>query len=184
MTATLTSQFMLVGTEFGTSIMSSVLSKFGRPAAVRASRPRREDQPEVDIRSECQTLLANDLVERNQDASYELTEKGVEQARRFETDLKNSASLLERQISPTVAARNTFLIDLFLAAMKLSAGVFSGSVGLIADGADAAIDTVSASLVWLGMKLKRELIGAIVILLMMFITGLGIFLASFRSPPF
>jgi len=40
--------------------------------------------------------------------------------------------------------------------MKLLAGFLSGSVGLIADGADATVDTVSASLVWIGIKYKKE----------------------------
>jgi len=40
--------------------------------------------------------------------------------------------------------------------MKLAAGFLSGSVGLVADGADAAIETASASLVWIRIKCKKE----------------------------
>lgn len=40
--------------------------------------------------------------------------------------------------------------------MELAAGLSSGSVGLVADGADAVIETASASLVWIGTKCKKE----------------------------
>jgi len=176
MTSIMISQFEIVGIEFGTRIVSSFFSKLGRPAAIRSSRPRREkDEPEMDIHSECQKLLQEDMIQLNNADSYKLTLKGEEQARIFEQNLKKSVKIFERQIlSPTAAARNTFIIDFFLAVLKLFTGFISGSVGLIADGADAAIDTISASLVWLGMKIKRELLGTLIILIMMFITGISI----------
>jgi cation diffusion facilitator family transporter len=176
MTSIMISQFEIVGIEFGTRIVSSFFSKLGRPAAIRSSKPRREkDEPEVDIHSECQKLMEEDMIQLNNADLYELTLKGEEQAKEFEENLKKGVKIFERQIlSPTASARNTFIIDFFLAVLKLFTGFVSGSVGLIADGADAAIDTVSASLVWLGMKMKRELLGTVIILIMMFITGLSV----------
>jgi cation diffusion facilitator family transporter len=176
MTSIMISQFEIVGIEFGTRIVSSFFSKLGRPAAIRSSKPRREkDEPEVDIHSECQKLMEEDMIHLNNADLYELTLKGEEQAKEFEENLKKGVKIFERQIlSPTASARNTFIIDFFLAVLKLFTGFVSGSVGLIADGADAAIDTVSASLVWLGMKMKRELLGTVIILIMMFITGLSV----------
>jgi hypothetical protein len=47
-------------------------------------------------------------------------------------------------------------------------------VGLIADGADACVDTASAATVWLGMRFKKELLGVVVIIVMMFVTGIGV----------
>jgi divalent metal cation (Fe/Co/Zn/Cd) transporter/predicted transcriptional regulator len=176
MTSIMISQFEIVGVEFGTRIVSSFFSKLGRPAAIRSSKSRqKKDEPEVDINSECQKLLEEDMIQLNDADLYELTSKGEEQAREFEKNLKKSVKIFERQIlSPTAAARNTFITDFFLAVLKLFTGFLSGSVGLIADGADAAIDTISASLVWIGMKMKRELLGTIIILIMMFITGISL----------
>ena len=77
-------------------------------------------------------------------------------------------------LSPTAAARNTVIADFFLAVMKLSAGLFSASVGLIADGADAAIDTVSASVVWAGIKFKKEFLGTLIVISMMFLTAISV----------
>jgi Co/Zn/Cd efflux system component len=54
------------------------------------------------------------------------------------------------------------------------AGFFSGSVALIADGTDASIDTVSACVVWVGIRFKREFFGALVIILMMFATAISV----------
>ena len=175
-TSIIISQFEIIGIEFGTRIVSGFFSKLGRPAAIRSSRSSREKAAqEVDIDSECRKLVEEDMIRLNNSGLYELTLKGEEQAKEFEENLKKSVKIFERQIlSPTVAARNTFLIDFFLAVLKLFTGFISGSVGLTADGADAAIDTVSASVVWLGMKMKRELLGTVIILIMMFITGISI----------
>lgn len=176
MTSIMISQFEIVGVEFGTRIVSSFFSKLGRPAAIRPSEPRPgKNESEVDINSECQKLLEEKLIRLNDSGEYELTATGEEQAGEFEGNLKKSVKIFQRQLlSATAAARNTFLVDFFLAVLKLSTGFFSGSVGLIADGADAAIDTISASLVWLGMKMNRELLGTVIILIMMFITGISI----------
>ena len=183
MTSIMISQFEIVGLEFGTRIVSSFFSKLGRPAAIRSSKPRREkDDPEVNINFECQKLLEENLIQLNDADLYELTSKGEGQAREFEVNLKKSVNIFERQIlSSTAAARNTFITDFFLAVLKLFTGFLSGSVGLIADGADAAIDTISASLVWIGIKLKRELLGTIIILIMMFITGISVGYESVTS---
>jgi hypothetical protein len=57
MVSILISQFEMVGIGFGTRIVSSLLSKFGRPAAVRSSRDKqKESKQEVDIKSEYQNI--------------------------------------------------------------------------------------------------------------------------------
>jgi cation diffusion facilitator family transporter len=183
MKSILISQFEMVGIGFRTRIVSSLLSKFGRPAAVRSSRAKqKESKQEVDIKSECRNLQEKDLIRMNQMCKYELTAKGEEKAKEFEKDLKKSADILEGQIlNPSAAARNTVIVDFFLASLKLFSGIFSGSVGLLADGADAAVDTVSAAVVWLGMKIKREILGTLIVLLMMFISGISVGYDSIRS---
>ena len=176
MTSILVSQFEIVGTEFGTRIVSSLFSKVGRPAIVRRSRIKQEkSEQQIGIKLECSNLQEKNLIKMNQKSRYELSAEGEEKAKEFEMNLKKSADILEEQfLSSSSAARNTFVIDLFLATLKLFSGVFSGSVGLLADGADAAVDTVSAAIVWLGMKIKRENLGTLIVLLMMFITGISV----------
>jgi Co/Zn/Cd efflux system component len=176
MTSVLVSQFEIIGTEFGTRIVSSLFSKLGRPAIVRRSRIKREKgEQQIDIKLECRDLQEKGLVKMDQMGRYELSAEGEEKAKEFERGLKKSVDILEGQfLSSSSAARNTFFVDFFLATLKLLSGISSGSVGLLADGADAAIDTVSAVVVWVGMRIKRENLGTLVVLLMMFITGIGV----------
>jgi cation diffusion facilitator family transporter len=183
MASTLVSQFEIAGTEFGTRIISGLFSKLGRPAAARPSRVKRKDSKQkLDVKLECQNLQEKSLIIMNQKGKFELTTEGREKAAEFERNLKKSTDILESQIlSPSAAARNTIIVDFFLASLKLLSGIFSGSVGLLADGADATVDTVSAGVVWLGMKIKREILGTLIVLLMMFISGISVGYDSIRS---
>jgi cation diffusion facilitator family transporter len=183
MASTLVSQFEIAGTEFGTRIISGLFSKLGRPAAARPSRVKRKDsKQELDVKLECQNLQEKSLIIMNQKGKFEVTTEGREKAAEFERNLKKSTDILEGQIlSPSAAARNTIIVDFFLASLKLLSGIFSGSVGLLADGADATVDTVSAGVVWLGMKIKREILGTLIVLLMMFISGISVGYDSIRS---
>jgi cation diffusion facilitator family transporter len=176
MTSIFVSQFEMVGTEFGPRIVSSIFSKFGRPAIIRRNRVKREkSERQIDVKLECQNLQEKDLIRINQNGKYELSAEGEEKAKEFEKGLKKGSYILENQfINPSAAARNTVIIDFFLALLKLFSGVFSGSVGLLADGADAAVDTVSAAVVWFGMRIKRENLGTLIVLLMMFVTGISV----------
>ena len=183
MASTLVSQFEMVGTEFGTRIISGIFSKLGRPAVARPSRVKRKDsKQELDVKLECQNLQEKSLIMKNQKGKFELTTEGREKAAEFERNLRKSTDILEGQIlSPSAAARNTIIVDSFLASLKLLSGIFSGSVGLLADGADATVDTVSAAVVWLGMKIKREILGTLIVLLMMLISGISVGYDSISS---
>ncbi len=183
MVTILISQFELIGKEFGTRIVLSLFSKLGRPAVARSSRAReKEGTREVDIKLECQNLQEKSLITKNQMSKFKLTAEGREKAAEFERSLKKGAETLEGQIlSPPAAARNTIIIDFFLALLKLLSGILSGSVGLLADGADAAVDTVSATVVWLGIKIKRETLGTLIVLLMMLVSGISVGYDSIMS---
>jgi divalent metal cation (Fe/Co/Zn/Cd) transporter len=183
MASILVSQFEMVGMEFGTRIVSGLFSKFGRPATVRLDRAKQKvSKQEVDIQSECRNLQEKGLITMNQTCKFELTADGREKAAEFQKNLKKGADTLEGQfLSSSAAARNTIIVDFFLASLKLFSGIFSGSVGLLADGADAAVDTVSAAVVWLGMKIKREILGTLIVLLMMFVSGISVGYDSIRS---
>jgi Co/Zn/Cd efflux system component/predicted transcriptional regulator len=171
----LVTQFEIVGTEFGTRIVSGFFSKLARPAAVRSSKSRwGREEPEVNVEIECKNLLMNGSIELNNEQKYQLTDKGRSEAQEFSKKLEVGADFFNKVLSPAAAARNTVVVDLFLAAIKLVAGLFSGSVGLLADGVDSIIDTISASAVWIGMKVRKELLGALVIILTMFVGGISI----------
>ena len=66
--------------------------------------------------------------------------------------------MLETQfLNPSATARNTTASYLVLAVLKILAGIFSGSVGFIADGADTTVDTAASAIVWAGIKFKKEI---------------------------
>ena len=179
----LVSQFEMVGMDFGTRIVSSLFSKFWRPATIRLNRAKQKvRQQEIDVKSECRNLQEKGLITINPTCRFELTVEGREKAVEFDKNLKKSTDILEGQfLSSSAAARNTIVVDFFLAALKLFSGIFSGSIGLLADGADASVDTVSAAIVWLGMKIKKEILGTLIVLLMMFISGISVGYDSIRS---
>ena len=156
----------------------SFLSLFGyRPKEdhlARMKKWREKHEKQINIQLECEGLIEQGMLRLNKD-EYELTEKGRKEAEKSAEEMEKAAISIKNQLlSPTAAARNTVIADFSLAIMKLLAGFVSASVGLIADGADAAIDTVSASVVWAGIKFKKEFLGTLIIISMMFITAISV----------
>lgn len=161
-------QFMIMG-------YSIIPSKFWQDEDHHHKRRDRRSKTNFDFEIECEDLIKKNKIILNKDNQYELSEKGRGEAKEITKNIKKYANRLEKNfLHPIAAARNTIVIDLLLAIMKLMAGFLSGSVGLIADGADASIDTVSAILVWIGIKSKKEFLGTLIIILMMFITAVSV----------
>ena len=159
--------------------VSRVLSRFGyhpqKDSSAKMKHWREKHERQVDVKSECSSLVERGLVRLNSEGKHELTDRGREEAQQSAQAMEKAAKVMQNQLlSPTAAARNTVLADFLLALMKVSAGLLSGSVGLIADGADAAIDTVSATVVWIGIRCKKELLGALIIIAMMFTTAASV----------
>lgn len=121
--------------------------------------------------AEMEKLMEIDWIKLD-DNKYELTDEGRAKAEEYEKNMINKASMAEHEITPATTAKNTTFLDAFLAVLKLGSGLISGSVGLIADGTDATMDTVEAILVWLGIKYHRENLSTILVII-------GLFIASF-----
>lgn len=64
----------------------------------------------------------------------------------------------------------TIIIHVLLSVVKLAFGIISQSAGLIADGIDNTVDTISSVLVWIGIKHKKDRIVALVIIILMVIS--------------
>jgi len=140
-----------------------------------AGKWRETTEEKIDIEIECKQLIEDGLIRIGEDGRYELTESGKIRAEKVAEEMAKKVTLLERRVlSPIAAAKNTVIINAILAIMKLLTGLLSGSAGLIADGADAAVDTVSASIVWVGAKIEKEALGVLVIIFMMFVTAISV----------
>ena len=135
-----------------------------------------------DVAETCEGLVCKKWLKLSADAKYELTPEGRSQAEITAATMEKGAAILQNQfLSPSAAARNTTVGYVVLAVLKLFAGFFSGSVGLIADGADTTVDTAASAIVWFGIKFKKENLGTITIIGLMFVTAIILFYDSVNS---
>jgi len=72
----------------------------------------------------------------------------------------------------------TIIIHVLLSVVKLAFGIISQSAGLIADGIDNAVDTISSVLVWVGIKHKKDRIVALAIIILMVISCFAVVLTG------
>jgi cation diffusion facilitator family transporter len=132
----------------------------------------------TDVSETCEGMVCKGWLKLD-DAKYTLTDSGKAQAEVTAKAMKKGADFLEKQVlTSSATARNTIGGYTFLSVLKLIVGFFSGSVGLIADGADTTVDTAAASIVWGGIKFKKEVVGTIAIIGLMFVTAVILFYDS------
>ena len=123
---------------------------------------------------ECEKLIKNGWVKLD-NGTYSLTLEGETEAQQFVENMERKAALVRKDFfKPDAAAKNTTILDAFLAVMKLGSGLVSGSVGLTADGTDATMDTISAFMVWLGIKYHRETLSTLLVIFGLFFASLSI----------
>jgi divalent metal cation (Fe/Co/Zn/Cd) transporter len=170
----LQAHFVLPARSFGDWVAEGFAGK-RRPTRPWNTRPEHEADALPDVAKECEALVARGFVVKDAEGKCSLTDSGRAEAEKFEKELTHAADVVQRRfLSPEGAARNTVIVDLVLAIIKLLAGLLSQSVALLADGADAAIDTASACVVWVGLKFQKEVLGTLMIVSMMFLTAAGI----------
>jgi Co/Zn/Cd efflux system component len=124
--------------------------------------------------AEMSKLIDKGWINFNKDDKYELTSEGLIEARGYEKDMIKEASMVDTELKPSQTAVNTTYLDAFLALLKLGSGLISGSMGLIADGTDATMDTVEAILVWLGIKYHREALSTFLVIGGLFIASITV----------
>ena len=109
------------------------------------------------------------------DGKYELTDQGKLIASNIVSVLGKRAELIKNRLfKPSSAAINTTAVDGIMAFFKLSIGFLTGSVGLISDGTDSATDTISAFLVWVGIKFKRESLSTLLVIILLFVASITV----------
>ena len=109
-------------------------------------------------------------VER-QGERYALTPLGHEKAAEKLAGLREAGRLARKLVQPQTVSRVSLGVHLGLAALKLPAGLLSGSVGLINDAADTLLDGLASLLVYAGLRLNRERAVNVVLVLLMLGTG-------------
>jgi len=109
-------------------------------------------------------------VER-QGERYALTPLGHEKAVERLAGLRKAGRLARKLVQPQTVSQVSLGVHLGLAALKLPAGLLSGSVGLINDATDTLLDGLSSLLVYAGLRLNRERAVNVVLVLVMLGTG-------------
>jgi Co/Zn/Cd efflux system component len=121
------------------------------------------------------TETLEDLIERGwvvpQGEHYALTELGRKEANTVLSELRETGALLRRFVQPQTVSQVSLGVHLALAALKLPAGLLSGSVGLINDATDTLLDGLSSLLVYAGLRFDKEGAANVVLVLLMLFTG-------------
>lgn len=173
---------MLVGKEgpLDAQQIESRLTLFSSPftRSAKFQRSRDDKQEMTDVVANCNQLVQDGIIQSGEDGKFTLTENG--QLRYNE--LTTYMSKIERSLlTPQAASRISILTNGVMAVSKLLGGFFSGSIGLLADGVDAGIDTTSAVIAWVGIKVKREIIGTIVTIGLMFFSAISLSYEGIRA---
>lgn len=117
-------------------------------------------------------LLELGLVVKDEGEVYRLTEQGIEEADILNRGLEKFTGRLRGLLSSEkTTARVSIIVNALLSALKLGVGLLFNSMALVADGFDNVVDVVSAIVVFLGIKYRRELISTLFIIVVMFATG-------------
>ena len=115
-------------------------------------------------------LIAQDWVVQ-EGACYALTPRGREEARKPLEDMRRNQAWLKKLAEPQTVSQVTLGVHLGLAAIKLPAGLLSGSVGLLNDATDTLLDGLASLLVYFGLRLDRERVVNLVLVVLMLGTG-------------
>jgi len=123
-----------------------------------------------DLAQDLEAMISLGWVER-QGERYALTEAGCQYASEHLAHMRRAANLARNLMQPQTVSQVAVGAHLGLAALKLPAGILSGSVGLINDAADTLLDGLSSLLVYAGLRFHRERAVNIVLVLIMLGTG-------------
>jgi hypothetical protein len=116
-----------------------------------------------------------ELVERGwiacEGERYALTSLGREEVNKRLSQLGETGALIRKLLRPQTVSKVTLGVHWGLAALKLPAGLLSGSVGLLNDATDTLLDGLSSLLVYFGIRFDKERAANVVLVILMLATG-------------
>jgi cation diffusion facilitator family transporter len=157
--------------------ISGTYRRFGSLLGITTPSPgtRRYKKWQQEIDDGLGYLLELGLVVIDEHGVHRLTEEGIKEADKIDQGLQKFTRLLSSFFSSgQTTAKVSIIVNALLSVLKLGVGFLFNSMALIADGFDNVVDVVSAIVVFLGIKYKRELFSTLFIILVMFITGVWI----------
>ena len=104
---------------------------------------------------------------------YGLSSEGQQRAKKHLREYRELGQSVRSLLHPQTVSLVSLGVHIVLAVLKLVAGAISGSIGLISDGMDTAMDGFSSVLVFVGLRLKVERVVNVVLVLLMLGVGIG-----------
>lgn len=104
---------------------------------------------------------------------YSLTPEGRQRAEKMRSEFQTFGRWIERLLHPQTVSLVGLGVHVVLGVLKLIVGTISGSIGLISDGMDTAMDGLSSVLVFVGLRLNKEQVVNVVLVLLMLGVGIG-----------
>ena len=122
-----------------------------------AVNDRRTKHFQLRLKSDLEKAFKYDMI-ISKDGKYYLTDRGRELAEEVKTFLPGFFSWM---MSPLTVTKITIIIHIILSILKISVSLLTKSASLLADGIDNTVDTLSAFLVHISVKIKKEKLGHI-----------------------
>jgi len=153
--------------------IDSYFKELNRRVGRSFQKPITGDQIEKDLNE----VVRKGVIEERE-GKYQLTPAGLEISEHMREVVP---WFMDQLFSPGTVSVATIGVHILLSILKLTFGWISGSAGLLADGVDNGVDTISSFLVWLGIKYDREKASSILIIVMMFLSLWGIGIATWNK---
>ena len=150
--------FRILGRRFG---------MFYTPLALKEARMGAFLKPNLHAMQKAGWVVYHDA-----DQTWELTEKGRQEAEKMLSELKKAGSNFRAMMQPKAVSQITFLAHLILSLIKFPAAMLSGSVALLNDALDTAMDALSSVIVYLGIRADKEQLAGFTLLAFMVVTGI------------
>ena len=154
-----------------TEQMVSTIRRFGFVDFFMFARYERDFYNSDHFKSKLDSLQCNGWIEKSGN-KYVLTELGRQEAEKPIRDYRRLKKNIYTITQPKTVSLVSLGAHLFLALIKLPAGLLSGSIGLLNDAIDTLLDGLACLLVYFGIHFKRERAVNNLLVLIMLVTGL------------
>jgi Co/Zn/Cd efflux system component len=151
--------------------------RFAEQIGMRLDRRHRGNITKQDLDKQIVFAIEQRIFEEKK-GIFSLTPTGREMAEHAQEVIP---SFMGHVFSIKLVAVLTIVVHVLLSILKLAFGFISGSAGLIADGIDNTMDTVSSILVFLGITFNKEKPVSIFIIVLMFVSVGGVGIASYNK---
>lgn len=153
------------------------LDRFQYDPLIAGSGEKPEGNAQAIYEKDTAHLIEIGILEESE-GKIRLTPKGRDVA---EHTQKATATFGKLAWTPETVSKIGLASHVVLTVLKFLFGFLSGSAGLIADGIDNGMDTVASVLVWMGIRFDKQKLSSVLILVMMFVSVIGVAVASYNK---